>query len=157
MSFKALCFATAVTVCFYLPALAGSIMVQDPYARASGKSASSAAAFMVVMNHGDADDRLVGVTSDAAKKVELHTHSEEANGVMTMRHLAEGAVIPAGGMHALERGGDHVMFMGLVAPMTQGDEILVTLMFENAGAVAVTVPVDLKRTAKKHKMKHADN
>ena len=157
MSFKALCLATAVTVCFYLPALAGSIMVQDPYARASGKSAFSAAAFMVVMNHGDADDRLVGVTSDAAKKVELHTHSEEANGVMTVRHLAEGAVIPAGGMHALERGGDHVMFMGLVAPMTQGDEILVTLMFENAGAVAVTVPVDLKRTAKKHKMKHADN
>jgi copper(I)-binding protein len=57
-------------------------------------------------------------------------------------------------MHALERGGDHVMFMGLSAPMTQGDEILVTLMFENAGAVSITVPVDLKRAPKKHKMKH---
>ena len=94
---------------------------------------------MVLMNHGVADDRLVGVTSDAAKKVELHTHSEDANGVMKMRHLVEGAVIPAGGMHALERGGDHVMFMGLSAPMTQGDEISVTLMFENAGAVSITV------------------
>ena len=154
MSFKALCLATAVTVCFYLPALAGSILVQDPYARASGKSATSGAAFMVLMNHGAADDRLLGVTSDAAKKVELHTHSEDANGVMKMRHLVEGAVILAGGMHALERGGDHVMFMGLSAPMTQGDEISVTLMFENAGAVSITVPVDLKRAPKKHKMKH---
>jgi len=73
---------------------------------------------------------------------------------MKMRHLVEGAVIPAGGMHALERGGDHVMFMGLSAPMTQGDEISVKLMFENAGAVSITVPVDLKRAPKKHKMKH---
>jgi copper(I)-binding protein len=38
--------------------------------------------------------------------------------------------------------------------MTQGDEISVTLMFENAGAVSITVPVDLKRAPKKHKMKH---
>lgn len=154
MSFKTLFLATALSVCFNLPASAGAIMVQDPYARASGKSATSGAAFMVLMNHGAADDRLVGVTSDAAKKVELHTHSEDANGLVKMRHLVEGAVIPAGGMHALERGGDHVMFMGLSAPMTQGDEISVTLMFENAGAVSITVPVDLKRAPKKHKMKH---
>ena len=153
MSFKILCLATAVAVSISLPALAGSITVQEPYARASGESASSGAAFMVLKNHGEADDRLLSVTSEAAKKVALHTHSEGANGVMKMHHLAEGAVIPAGGMHALERGGDHVMFMGLIAPMKQGDKVLVTLMFENAGAVTVTVPVDLKRAPKKHKMK----
>ena len=154
MSFKILCLATAAAVSFNLPALAGSIMVQDPYARASGKSATSGAAFMVLMNHGTDDDRLVSELSEAAKKVELHTHSEDANGVMKMRHLIEGAMIPAGGMHALERGGDHVMFMGLAAPMKQGEEILVTLTFENAGTVAVMVPIDLKRAPKKNKMKH---
>ena len=60
MSFKTLCLATALTVCFNLPASAGAIMVQDPYARASGKSATSGAAFMMLMNHGAADDRFGG-------------------------------------------------------------------------------------------------
>ena len=78
MSFKILCLATAVAVSISLPALSGSITVQEPYARASGESASSGAAFMVLKNHGETDDRLVSVTSEAAKKVALHTHSEGA-------------------------------------------------------------------------------
>ena len=74
--------------------------------------------------------------------------------MMKMLHLMEGILVPAGGMHALERGGDHVMFMGLNAPMTQGDLIAVTLVFETAGEIEITVPVDLDRQPKKYKMKH---
>ena len=154
MSFKNFSMATALAISLAVPACAGGILVQDAYARSSGKAAISGAAFMVLMNHTDADDRLIGIKSDAATKVELHTHSEDANGVMKMLHLMDGVLVPAGGMHALERGGDHVMFMGLNAPMTQGDLIAVTLVFETAGEIEITVPVDLDRQPKKYKMKH---
>ncbi|MDG2404391.1 MAG: copper chaperone PCu(A)C [Paracoccaceae bacterium] len=154
MSFKNLFLATVLAFSLAVPACADGIMVEDAYARSTGKAASSGAAFMVLMNHTDADDRLIGLQSDAAQKVQLHTHSEDANGVMKMRHLVEGVLVPAGGMHALERGGDHVMFMGLFAPMTQGDMIAVTLLFDTAGEIEVIVPVDLNRKPKKHKMKH---
>ena len=37
------------------------------------------------------------------------------------------------------------MFSGLDAPLTQGQLVPVTLVFENAGEVEITVPVDLDR------------
>lgn len=121
------------------------IMVKDAYARSAGKTAKTGAAFMMVMNHGAEDDRLIDVKSDVAARVELHTHKENADGVMQMLHVEEGFAIAAGEMHSLARGGDHVMFMGLKQPFAQGDMIPVTLVFEKAGEVQVEVPVDLER------------
>ncbi|SLN75173.1 copper chaperone PCu(A)C [Ruegeria meonggei] len=122
-----------------------TITIEDAYARSSGKTAKAGAAFMMIQNSGDADDRLISVESDAAARVELHTHVIDANGVAKMMEVEEGFVIPAGDMHMLKRGGDHVMFMGLTGPFEQGATVPVTLVFENAGEVVVEVPVDLER------------
>lgn len=122
-----------------------SIMIKDPYIRSASKSAPTGAAFMEIMNRGDQDDRLVGARSDIAAKVELHTHIEGENGVMQMRQIEGGINIPAGGIHRLARGGDHVMFMGLKQPFQQGETVPVTLTFEKAGDVVVEIPVDLTR------------
>lgn len=124
-------------------ALAGDIHIADAYARASNPRAG--AAFMLIHNHGAEDDRLVAVSSDAAARVELHSHKDMGDGVMKMMHLEEGIALPAGGLHALLRGGDHVMFMGLTAPFVQGETVEVTLTFERAGEIAVEIPVDLER------------
>jgi copper(I)-binding protein len=64
---------------------------------------------------------------------------------MKMTKLDDGMIIPAGGMHALKRGGDHVMFMGLARSLEHGDMFELTLTFEHAGDVTLTVPVDLER------------
>lgn len=157
MSFKTTFFATtAAAFTFATAALAGdTIMVDDPYARASTRMSGSGAAFMVLMNHGAEDDRLVSASSDVAEKVELHTHKENADGVMQMLEVEEGFPVPAGGMHALARGGDHVMFLGLKRPLAQGDTVTVTLTFEKAGDITVDIPVDLERKPKHGmKMKH---
>lgn len=126
-------------------AMDGTIMVEDPYARSSGPAARTAAAFMLVLNMGDRDDRLIAVSSEAAQRVELHTSLSDANGVMRMVEVEDGIVIPAGGSAELRRGGDHVMFMGLTRPFTEGETIPVVLTFEKAGDVAVEIPVDLAR------------
>ena len=91
------------------------------------------------------------VWSDAAKRVQLHTHIKGDDGVMKMRHVEQGFVIPAQGQHALKRGGDHIMFMGLVTLWEDGDVLNVTLHFEKAGDVPVSIPVDQNRNPMEHK------
>ena len=138
-----------------VPALAGDITVTDAYARSGSPTAKSGAAFMIIENAGAEDDQLIAAASDAAARVELHTHKETGDGVMQMMEVEEGFTIPAGGNHALMRGGDHVMLMGLTEPMKDGESVVITLTFEKAGDVELEVPIDLKRKPK-HKMKHSN-
>ncbi|WP_170429991.1 copper chaperone PCu(A)C [Ruegeria arenilitoris] len=149
MSLKSKLLATLATALLATSAWAqDAISVNDAYARSSGKSAKAGAAFMMIQNSGETDDRLIGAESDAAARVELHTHQVDDSGVAKMVHVEEGFVIPAGEMHMLKRGGDHVMFMGLTAPFEHGATVPVTLIFEKAGEVEIEVPVDLERQDK---------
>jgi len=161
MSFKNVALAMAAGLTLTSMTISGAvlagdmeqIMVQDPYARVSTANSSSGAAFMVLMNHGEVDDRLVSVSSDVAARTELHTHVEDDNGVMKMMQVTDGLPIAAGDVHALARGGDHVMLMGLKNPLAQGDVFSLTLTFENAGEMVIDVPVDLTRKPA-HGMSH---
>ena len=137
--------ATLLATLIALPAAAADIMVMDPYARAASPSAKAGAAFMTLHNTGDTDDRLIAAQTDAAQRVELHTHIETGDGVMQMTEIEGGIPLPAGEMHKMVRGGDHVMLMGLNGPLEQGEDITVTLVFEEAGEVVVTIPVDNER------------
>lgn len=165
MSFTPKLVVAAVAALIALPAFAEGILVHDAYARTSVKGAKSGAAFMHIMNQTGEDDRLVSVSSNIAKKTELHTHQEISDGVMRMIHMEDGFEIPAGGMHMLKRGGDHVMFMGLTQDMEAGETVEVTLTFEKAGDIVVQVPVDLERQDhasdemdhSKHGSKHSDD
>ena len=127
-------------------AMATGITITDSYVRSSAPGAPTGAAFMLIENNTDQDDRLLGVSSDVAKKTQLHTHIEDANGVARMTHIEGGIALPAGETHLMKRGGDHVMLMGIVEPLVQGEEITVTFTFEQAGDVKVAIPVDHERT-----------
>lgn len=145
--FRSLVVAAAAALCLTLPttpvAAHDGVHINDAYARAS---AMSGAVFFEIENHQTDDDRLMSVATDAAKRVELHTHESDANGVMQMRHVTEGFAVPGNGSHVLARGGDHVMLMGLTGPLATGDTVSVTLTFEKAGVVTIDVPVDNERT-----------
>ncbi len=135
----------ATTAIWALPALAAdTITVTDAYARFM-PGAMAGAAFMTIENTGDEDDQLVDAASDIAVKVELHTHKAGTDGTMQMIHVPEGFPIPAHGQHMLQRGGDHVMFMGLKDRPAEGATVHLTLTFEKAGTVEVDVPVDSAR------------
>ncbi|MCL4187736.1 MAG: copper chaperone PCu(A)C [Rhodobacteraceae bacterium] len=120
-----------------------TIEVRDAYIRASGAMAIAAGAFMTIANHGAAEDRLIAasVDGDLAARAELHTHIQDAQGVMRMVEVKDGFAIPAGGEHALARGADHVMLMGLRRPLVEGESVAITLTFEVAGQIVVEVPV----------------
>ena len=132
-------------------AASNDLTITDAYAISSGKMAKSGAAFLLIENTSNTDDRLIEVTSEVAKKVEFHTHIQDEKGVMKMRRVEQGFIIPAQGQHELKRGGDHIMFMGLTSVWSDGDILEVILRFENAGDLKLSIPVDQRREGVKHK------
>ena len=124
-----------------LSAAADGIEIHAPFALIS-PAGQSGAAFMRIENTGPADDRLIAARADIAERVELHTHLIDDIGTMRMMEVEEGFPIPAGGSYLLERGGDHVMFLGLREAPEPGAEIPLTLVFESGAELTLQVPVE---------------
>jgi hypothetical protein len=116
----------------------GDLVVENPWARES--VTRTGAAYLTVRNGGDADDRLIGVASEAADKALLHS-SVMQDGVMRMRPV-EAVEVPAHGAAVLEPGGVHVMLIGLKAPLEEGGSFALTLAFEHAGEVEVMATIE---------------
>ena len=129
-----------------MPALAcDGFSVEDAYVRTSTAMSTSGAAFMQMHNAGGADCRLTGARTDVSAVTQLHTHQIDANGIARMIEVEDGFALPAGGSHALERGGDHLMLMGLSQPLTQGQTVHVTFVFEDGSEATAEVRVDNER------------
>ncbi len=130
----------------------GSLSIKDAWSRATPPKAKGAGAFVTITNTGNEDARLVSAASSYAKRTEIHEMAVN-DGVMKMRKMENGVVIPAGETLELKPGSYHVMFMGLKQPFKMGEKLNVTLEFEKAGPVDVTFDV-MKMGAKSGKMKH---
>ncbi|CAL77912.1 conserved hypothetical protein; putative signal peptide [Bradyrhizobium sp. ORS 278] len=119
---------------------AGDLVISQPWSRATPGSAKTGAGYLTIQNTGSAPDRLVAVAGDIAGRIEVHEMAVN-NGVMTMRPLEKGLEIEPGKTVALAPGGYHLMLMELKSPLKQGDKLPLTLEFEKAGKVAVTLDV----------------
>ena len=122
-----------------LPAAASAqptVSVETPWTRAAGQGATGAG-YMVL--RAPAGDRLVGATSPVAGRVELHTHIRDGE-VMRMREVPA-IELPPGQAVTLAPGGLHLMLIGLTRPLAVGEAVPVTLRFERAGEVQVSLAV----------------
>lgn len=122
------------------PAFAADLSVSHPFVRAVPPSQKVTGAFMTIKNAGSADHKLVGVASPAAATVELHTHIND-NGVMKMRPVKE-IEIKAGGEAVLKPGGYHIMLIDLKQPLKEGEQVPVTLKFDDGSTLQVDAPVE---------------
>jgi copper(I)-binding protein len=100
---------------------------------------------MKITNKGSTPDRLIGGSSEAAPKFEVHETTTE-HGVAKMRLLERGIEIKPGETVELKPGSFHVMFVGLKSPFAKGDRVKATLEFEKAGKVEVTLDVEAAGT-----------
>jgi periplasmic copper chaperone A len=140
MKFIALLIASVVTfAAFAQDAKVGSIMIGHPWARATPGAVKNSAAFMIFDNKGAAD-KLVGVSGDVAKDIQIHSMITEA-GVMKMREI-KSLDIPANGKAELKPGGFHVMLIGLKDGLKEGATFPLKLKFEKAGEVTVMVTAE---------------
>jgi copper(I)-binding protein len=119
----------------------GSLEIEHPWSRATPAGATVAGGYFTIINEGSAPDRLLSISSDVSEKAELHEMGVK-DGVMTMRPVAGGLEVPAGGKVALSPGGYHLMFIGLKRQPKQGEKFAATLTFEKAGTVAVEFAVE---------------
>lgn len=120
-------------LCFFSLPLSAQVAIEKPWARATAPGASVAGGYLVIRNQDLAADRLVGASSPASAKVELHVHIND-NGVMKMREV-RGYDVPAKGTFELKPGGAHLMFMDIKRPFKEGEKLPVKLKFEKAGDV----------------------
>ncbi|MGB8400703.1 copper chaperone PCu(A)C [Bradyrhizobium sp.] len=119
---------------------AGDLVITQAWSRATPSGAKIAGGYLTIENKGSMPDRLVGGAGEVAGKVEVHEMAVN-NGVMTMRPLDKGLAIGPGKTVRLAPGGYHLMLMDLKSPLKEGDKVSVTLEFEKAGKVTLSLDV----------------
>ena len=119
---------------------AGDLVITQAWSRATPNGAKIGSGYFTIENKGTTADRLIGVSADIAGKAEVHEMATK-DGVMTMRPLDKGLTIDPGKTVKLAPGGNHLMMFDLKAPLKQGDALPVTLEFEKAGKVKISLDV----------------
>jgi copper(I)-binding protein len=96
--------------------------------------------YLTIRNNGTTPDTLIGGSTPVAQTVQVHT-MEMRGGILTMANLPDGLEIPAGETVVLEPGAYHLMLIDLKQDIVAGSTLDLTLTFQHAGDVTVTVPV----------------
>lgn len=136
----------AVATLTALPSAAQSeVQILHPWARPTVAGQSAGGGFLTLRGAAAADRLVGGAAPAVAERVELHTMRMEGD-VMRMREVSA-IDVPAGQTVELKPGGLHVMFMGLKAPLKDGDRFALTLRFEQAGEKTVEVQVSMRPPA----------
>lgn len=110
------------------PTVSGAFMPEPVNDKVAG-------AFLVIQNDSKTADKLVGATSMLSDDVQIHeTKDQKMQQVQSMD-------VPANGELKLQRGGNHIMFMGLKSTPKVGDKVTIELRFEKADPVEVELDV----------------
>ena len=126
-----------LTLAVVATSASAQVRIDDPWTRATPPGAKVGAGYMKITS--TAVDRLIGASSPAAARVELHV-TEKKGDVMRMREVKV-YDIPARGSFELSPGGAHLMLVDLKAPLKEGAKVPLTLRFEKAGEVKVELQV----------------
>jgi copper(I)-binding protein len=121
-------------------AMIGHVMVTAPWGRATSPGSSNGGVFLTLTNAADAAVRFVGGASPVAASIEIHETRIE-DGIARMAPVSGGLELPAGGSVVLAPGGYHIMLVGLVRPLAEGEIVPLLLTFSDGsfGAVGVVV------------------
>tara|TARA_R110002167_G_scaffold126558_6_gene307368 strand:- start:407 stop:832 length:426 start_codon:yes stop_codon:yes gene_type:complete len=114
-----------------------AVQVESAWVRLLPPMSKMTAAYMKLTS--DQDDRLISVSSDLAKVVEIH-QSKMEGGVMSMQEIGSLA-LPKDETVELKPQSYHLMVMGLQEVLQEGDEYAFTLEFEHAEKLTIQVPV----------------
>ena len=120
-------------------AMAGDIQVVNAWSRALPPVMPNGAVYLTIVNLGTKADRVTGLSTPMAGTAQLHGHLMEG-GLMKMRRVDSLALKP-GESVTLKPGGHHIMLMDLQAPLLAETHFPLTITFEHALPVEVTVQI----------------
>ena len=134
---------------------AGQLQINDSHIRATPPEAPVAAGYVSILNTGTESERLLGAAALFARKTEIH-EMQMVDDVMRMRPVDSGVTISAGETVTLGPKGLHLMFMHLKEQMKEGEQRIVTLVFEKQGEVRIFFGVkDFRRMELKKDKEHS--
>ena len=116
----------------------GTVQVREAWIRLPAAPNRPAAAYFR-MEAGSEGTRLLGLTTPAARWIELHETSSQG-GVSKMRRKKE-VEFPSRGELVFEPGGDHAMLFGLDPKLKPGDKVSLTFAFNVAPPLTVEAEV----------------
>ncbi|MBF8731045.1 MULTISPECIES: copper chaperone PCu(A)C [Pseudomonas] len=120
----------------------GDLHIAHPWSLELPPNAPNVAAYFVVHNNGQQDDRLLSVDSPITDDAQLHEHAKTADGLMKMQQVSSVAV-PVGQNLTFAPSAYHVMLMQPKdrSLLIDGKRFPLTLHFEKAGDITVEVAV----------------
>ncbi len=129
------------------------VKIED--AKVSATTTDSTALYFMIKNDGE-EDKLTHASAEGVKSVEIH--ETKMDGDVASMHAVKEVEVPASKTVKFERGGKHVMLMGLPAGgLKAGSHVKVTLGFEKAGNVTLEAPVvDMPMPAETHDHDHKE-
>jgi copper(I)-binding protein len=119
--------------------LAAGLSVVDAWSRAMPPVSRVGAAYLTINNDSAKPTELVGISSEMAERVEIHTH-EMDGGMMRMRQL-ESLSVEAGGSVIFKPHGMHLMLFELKGALESGKKFELVLTFANGTVRKVEVGV----------------
>lgn len=129
----------SLALCWNTAAADSPLSVHAAYVRQVPPGITTTGAFMTIRNTGGVERQLTRAESPVAKTVELHTHINE-NGVMKMREVPR-IPVPANSQAELKPGSYHVMLIDLREALKDGEDVPITLTFDDGSTVKVLAPV----------------
>ena len=115
-----------------------AMKAEQAWVRATPPQQKVSTAYVILTS--PVDDRLLGATSPAVGRAELH-EMRMNGGVMEMRTLANGVRLPQGQAVGLTAGGYHLMLTGLQHPLVVGQTLLMELHFKRSAPLMVPFQV----------------
>lgn len=132
----------AILVLFIFTSLsqaADNLLVTDAWIKNLSSVVPVRAGYMSLSNKGNRDLIIISVESENFSSIETHT-SVEKNGMINMRQI-DTLSIRAGETLHLKPGGVHLMMMKPLTDLSPGDQVAVTLIFNDESKQTVLMEI----------------
>ena len=117
------------------------VAISGGWARETAQGQKDGGGFLTITNNAGTLDRLVSASSSVAAQTQIHSMTMD-QGIMRMRQVVGGLVVPAHGTLELKPGGYHIMLIGLRHPLRAGETVKLVLRFEHSGDVPARLAVE---------------
>lgn len=119
------------------------IHVDGAKSRPTAPGMTAGVVYLFLMNHGDDEDTLIGLSTPIADRAEIH-RTITTDGMTRMESVPR-VTVRADDAILFEPGALHIMLFGLKQMLKPGDRFPLTLKFEHSGVLETIVAVQDSR------------
>ena len=119
---------------------ATGLRIDSPMARETLPGQTVTSAYLVIYNESNRPRRLLGASTPVAREIQFHDMTLR-DGVMRMRPITDGIVVPPHDRVVFESGGQHLMLIGLQVPLSAGRSVPLTLRFDRDSELTTSLRI----------------